>query len=167
MKKKSIEQAGIQVAKNIEVGMMLEIPAVAVMAEHFAKYVDFFSIGSNDLIQYLFAVDRGNQQVAYLYQELHPAVLRMVRQVIEAAHAEGKWVGMCGEMANNPYAVPLLMAMGLDEFSMSSSQILRVRSLINQLNTRKLQPLVHRAIHAETAAAVQELVEKYVPQVKL
>ena len=165
--KEKLEQAGIQVAKNIEVGMMLEIPAVAGMAEHFAKYVDFFSIGSNDLIQYLFAVDRGNQQVAYLYQELHPAVLRMVRQVIEAAHAEGKWVGMCGEMANNPYAVPLLMAMGLDEFSMSSSQILRVRSLINQLNTRKLQPLVHRAIHAETAAAVQELVEKYVPQVKL
>lgn len=165
--KEKLEQAGIQVAKNIEVGMMLEIPAVVVMAEHFAKYVDFFSIGSNDLIQYLFAVDRGNQQVAYLYQELHPAVLRMVRQVIEAAHAEGKWVGMCGEMANNPYAVPLLMAMGLDEFSMSSSQILRVRSLINQLNTRKLQPLVHRAIHAETAAAVQELVEKYVPQVKL
>lgn len=165
--KEKLEQAGIQVAKNIEVGMMLEIPAVAVMAEHFAKYVDFFSIGSNDLIQYLFAVDRGNQQVAYLYQELHPAVLRMVRQVIEAAHAEGKWVGMCGEMANNPYAVPLLMAMGLDEFSMSSSQILRVRSLINQLNTRKLQPLVHRAIHAETAAAVQELVKKYVPQVKL
>lgn len=165
--KEKLEQAGIQVAKNIEVGMMLEIPVVAVMAEHFAKYVDFFSIGSNDLIQYLFAVDRGNQQVAYLYQELHPAVLRMVRQVIEAAHAEGKWVGMCGEMANNPYAVPLLMAMGLDEFSMSSSQILRVRSLINQLNTRKLQPLVHRAIHAETGAAVQELVEKYVPQVKL
>ena len=165
--KEKLEQAGIQVAKNIEVGMMLEIPAVAVMAEHFAKYVDFFSIGSNDLIQYLFAVDRGNQQVAYLYQELHPAVLRMVRQVIEAAHAEGKWVGMCGEMANNPYAVPLLMAMGLDEFSMSSSQILRVRSLINQLNTRKLQPLVHRVIHAETAAAVQELVKKYVPQVKL
>ena len=91
----------------------------------------------------------------------------MVRQVIEAAHAEGKWVGMCGEMANNPYAVPLLMAMGLDEFSMSSSQILRVRSLINQLNTRKLQPLVHRAIHAETAAEVRKLVEKYVPQVKL
>lgn len=165
--KEKLEHAGIQVAKNIEVGMMLEIPAVAVMAEHFAKYVDFFSIGSNDLIQYLFAVDRGNQQVAYLYQELHPAVLRMIRQVIEAAHAEGKWVGMCGEMANNAYAVPLLMAMGLDEFSMSSSQILRVRSLINQLNTRKLQPLVHRAIHAETAAEVRELVEEYVPQVKL
>lgn len=165
--KEKLEHAGIQVAKNIEVGMMLEIPAVAVMAEHFAKYVDFFSIGSNDLIQYLFAVDRGNQQVAYLYQELHPAVLRMVRQVIEAAHAEGKWVGMCGEMANNAYAVPLLMAMGLDEFSMSSSQILRVRSLINQLNTRKLQPLVHRAIHAETAAEVRKLVEEYVPQIKL
>ncbi len=165
--KEKLEKAGYQIAKNIEVGMMLEIPAVAVMADHFAKYVDFFSIGSNDLIQYLLAVDRGNQQVAYLYQELHPAVLRMVKRVIEAAHAEGKWVGMCGEMASNSLAVPLLMAMGLDEFSMSSSQILRVRSLINQLSTRKLQPLVHRAINAETAAEVQKLVKKYVPELKI
>ncbi len=165
--KDKLEKEGYQVAKNIEVGMMLEIPAVAVMAEHFAKYVDFFSIGSNDLVQYMFAVDRGNQEVAYLYQELHPAVLRMVRWVIEAAHAEGKWVGMCGEMASNPIAVPLLMAMGLDEFSMNSSQILRIRSLINQLSTRKLQPLVHRAINAETAANVRKLVEEYVPEVKI
>lgn len=165
--KDKLEKEGYQIAKNIEVGMMLEIPAVAVMAEHFAKYVDFFSIGSNDLVQYMFAVDRGNQEVAYLYQELHPAVLRMVRRVIEAAHAEGKWVGMCGEMASNPIAVPLLMAMGLDEFSMNSSQILRIRSLINQLSTRKLQPLVHRAINAETAANVRKLVEEYVPEVKI
>lgn len=165
--KAKLEAEGIQVAENIEVGMMLEIPSVAVMAEHFAKYVDFFSIGSNDLVQYLFAADRGNQQVAYLYQELHPAVLRMVKRVIDAAHAEGKWVGMCGEMASNPLAVPMLMGMGLDEFSMSSGQILRIRSLINRLSTRKLQPLVHRAINAETATDVQNLVREYVSDIDL
>lgn len=158
--------AGVKVADNIEVGMMLEIPSVAVMAESFAKYVDFFSIGSNDLVQYLFAADRGNQNVAYLYQELHPAVLRMIRRVIDAAHAEGKWVGMCGEMAANPLATPLLMAMGLDEFSMNSGQVLHIRSLIKQLSTRELQPLVHRAVNAETAGEVKKLVKEYVPELR-
>lgn len=161
-----LEAAGVQVADNVEVGMMLEIPAVAVMAEYFAKYVDFFSIGSNDLIQYMFAVDRGNANVSYLYQELHPAVLRMIKRVIDAAHAEGKWVGMCGEMAGNPLATPLLMGMGLDEFSMNSGQVLRIRSLINHLSTRQLQPLVHRAINVETAEKVKQLVKEYVPELK-
>ena len=126
--KASLEKSGVPVADNIEVGMMLEIPSVAMMADLFAQDVDFFSIGSNDLIQYLFAADRGNARVAYLYQELHPAVLRTVKRVIDAAHAEGKWVGMCGEMAGNPLATPLLMGMGLDEFSMNSGQILHIRS---------------------------------------
>lgn len=155
---------GVQVADNIEVGMMLEIPSSAVMADVFAREVDFFSIGSNDLIQYLFAADRGDPRVAYLYQELHPAVLRLVKQVIDAAHAEGKWVSMCGEMASNPLATPLLMAMGLDEFSMNSS-ILHIRSLINQLNTRQLQPLVHKALNAVTAAEVERLVRQAVPKI--
>ncbi|MBB1085333.1 phosphoenolpyruvate--protein phosphotransferase [Limosilactobacillus fastidiosus] len=159
-----IEQ-GVSVADDIEVGMMLEIPSSAVMADAFAREVDFFSIGSNDLIQYLFAADRGNSQVAYLYQELHPAVLRLVKQVIDAAHAEGKWVSMCGEMAGNPLATPLLMAMGLDEFSMNSSNILHIRSLINQLNTRQLQPLVHKAINAATASEVEQMIRQEVPQV--
>lgn len=156
---------GVQVADNIEVGMMLEIPSSALMADAFAREVDFFSIGSNDLIQYLFAADRGNPRVAYLYQELHPAILRLVKRVIDAAHAEGKWVSMCGEMASNPLATPLLMAMGLDEFSMNSSSILHIRSLINQLNTRQLQLLVHKALNAITASEVERLVRQTVPEV--
>lgn len=159
-----LENDGVMVAKNIEVGMMLEIPSSAVMADVFAKEVDFFSIGSNDLIQYLFAADRGNSRVAYLYQELHPAVLRLVKKVIDAAHAEGKWVSMCGEMASNPLATPLLMGMGLDEFSMNSSSILHIRSLINQLNTRKLQPLIHKALNAATADEVEGYIRQAVPQ---
>lgn len=162
--KQKLENDGVTVAKNIEVGMMLEIPSSAVMADVFAKEVDFFSIGSNDLIQYLFAADRGNSRVAYLYQELHPAVLRLVKKVIDAAHAEGKWVSMCGEMASNPLATPLLMGMGLDEFSMNSSSILHIRSLINQLNTRKLQPLIHKALNAATADEVEGYIRQAVPQ---
>lgn len=162
--KQKLENDGVTVAKNIEVGMMLEIPSSAVMADVFAKEVDFFSIGSNDLIQYLFAADRGNSRVAYLYQELHPAVLRLVKKVIDAAHAEGKWVSMCGEMASNPLATPLLMGMGLDEFSMNSSSILHICSLINQLNTRKLQPLIHKALNAATADEVEGYIRQAVPQ---
>lgn len=158
-----LRAAGVPVADNVEVGMMLEIPSAAVMADVFAQDVDFFSIGSNDLIQYLFAADRGNANVAYLYQELHPAVLRLVKRVIDAAHAEGKWVGMCGEMVGNPLATPLLVAMGLDEFSMNSSQILRIKSFINHLNTRQLQPLIHRALDAKSAKEVEMLVKEYVP----
>ena len=153
-----LSSAGVPLAQNVELGMMLEIPAVAMMADIFAPEVDFFSIGSNDLIQYLFAADRGNPRVAYLYQELHPAVLRTVKRVIDAAHAEGKWVGMCGEMAGNPLAAPLLMGMGLDEFSMNSNRILQIRSLIKKMNTRQLQPLVHRALNAQSAPEVAELV---------
>jgi phosphotransferase system enzyme I (PtsI) len=161
--RRKLGRAGVAVADNVEVGMMLEVPSAAVMADVFAPDVDFFSIGSNDLIQYLFAADRGNSRVAYLYQELHPAVLRLVKRVIDAAHAEGKWVGMCGEMAGNPLATPLLTAMGLDEFSMNSSQILRIRSLISHLNNRQLQPLVHRALAARSAREVEMLVKEYVP----
>ena len=159
-----LSSAGIPLAQNVELGMMLEIPAVAMMADIFATEVDFFSIGSNDLIQYLFAADRGNPRVAYLYQELHPAVLRTVKRVIDAAHAEGKWVGMCGEMAGNPLAAPLLMGMGLDEFSMNSNQILQIRSLIKKMNTRQLQPLVHRALNAQSAPEVAELVRTAIPE---
>lgn len=159
-----LNSAGVPLAQNVELGMMLEIPAVAMMADIFAPEVDFFSIGSNDLIQYLFAADRGNPRVAYLYQELHPAVLRTVKRVIDAAHAEGKWVGMCGEMAGNPLAAPLLMGMGLDEFSMNSNRILQIRALIKKLNPRQLQPLVHRALNAQGAPEVAKLVRAAVPE---
>lgn len=163
--KRKLREQNVPVADNIEVGIMLEIPSAAAMADVFARDVDFFSIGSNDLIQYLFAADRGNRNVSYLYQELHPAVLRTVKKVIDAAHAEGKWVSMCGEMASNPLATPLLMGMGLDEFSMNSSSILHIRSLINRLNTRQLQPLIHKALRASGAQEVQQLVKRYVPKV--
>lgn len=159
-----LSAAGVPLAQNVELGMMLEIPAVAMMADVFAPEVDFFSIGSNDLIQYLFAADRGNPRVAYLYQELHPAVLRTVKRVIDAAHAEGKWVGMCGEMAGNPLATPLLMGMGLDEFSMNSNRILQIRALIKKLNTRQLQPLVHHSLDAQNAATVAKLVREFIPE---
>lgn len=163
--KSRLRAANVPVADNIEVGMMLEVPSAAIMADVFARDVDFFSIGSNDLIQYLFAADRGNRNVSYLYQELHPAILRIVHRVIDAAHAEGKWVSMCGEMAANPLATPLLMGMGLDEFSMNSSSILHIRSLINSLNTRQLQPLIHKALNASSANEVQQLVKRAVPKV--
>lgn len=162
--KQNLVSAGVSVADGIEVGMMLEVPAAAVMADQFAKYVDFFSIGSNDLVQYLLAADRDNQLVSYLYQPLHPAVLRLIKQVIDAAHAEGKWVGCCGELAAMRLATPLLMAMGLDEFSMDSNSILQIRSLVKQLSGRKLQRLAHQSLNAESAEQVADLVRAAVPQ---
>src|SRR5699024_7876322 len=118
--KENLQKEEIDVADNIEVGIMVEIPSTAILANQFAKEVDFFSIGTNDLIQYTMAADRMNEHVSYLYQPYHPAILNLVQQVIEAAHAEGKWVGMCGEMAGDSLAIPLLLGLGLDEFSMSA-----------------------------------------------
>ena len=126
---------GVAVADDIEVGIMIEIPAAAMLADQFAKEVDFFSIGTNDLIQYTMAADRMNEQVSYLYQPYNPSILRLINNVIKAAHAEGKWAGMCGEMAGDQTAVPLLVGMGLDEFSMSATSILRTRSLMKKLDT--------------------------------
>ena len=116
---------GVAVADGIQVGIMIEIPAAAVLAHQFAKEVDFFSIGTNDLIQYTMAADRMNEQVSYLYQPYNPSILTLIKHVIDASHAEGKWTGMCGEMAGDQTAVPLLLGMGLDEFSMSATSILK------------------------------------------
>lgn len=150
---------GIAVADNIPLGMMIETPAAAVLADQFAKEVDFFSIGSNDLIQYTMAADRLNETVAYLYQPYHPAILRLIQAVIDAAHKESKWVGMCGEMAADPLAIPLLVGMGLDEFSMSASSILKTRALISKLDPANLQDLVDKALHtATTSTEVKSLV---------
>ncbi|MEG1732139.1 MAG: phosphoenolpyruvate--protein phosphotransferase, partial [Longicatena sp.] len=117
--KANLIKEGVKVSDNIEVGMMVEIPAAAVNAENFAKEADFFSIGTNDLIQYTMAADRMSEHVSYLYQPYNPSILRLVNMTIQGAHKEGKWAGMCGEMAGEVYAVPLLLGMGLDEFSMS------------------------------------------------
>lgn len=149
---------GIQVAENIEVGIMVEIPSTAVMADVFAKEVDFFSIGTNDLIQYTMAADRMNERVSYLYQPYNPAILRLVKMVIDAAHKEGKWAGMCGEMAGDEVAIPILIGLGLDEFSMSATSILKARSLISQLSLEDMQKLSQDVLELDTNDNVREAV---------
>ena len=154
---------GVAVADDIEVGIMIEIPAAAMLADQFAKEVDFFSIGTNDLIQYTMAADRMNEQVSYLYQPYNPSILRLINNVIKAAHAEGKWAGMCGEMAGDQTAVPLLVGMGLDEFSMSATSILRTRSLMKKLDTAKMEEYANRALtECATMEEVLELSKEYV-----
>ena len=152
---------GIAVSDDIQVGIMIEIPAAAVLAHQFAKEVDFFSIGTNDLIQYTMAADRMNERVSYLYQPYNPAILRLVKNVIEASHKEGKWTGMCGEMAGDSLAIPLLLGMGLDEFSMSATSILQARSQIKNLSLEKMKELVDKAIMCSTTEEVLALVEEY------
>lgn len=154
---------GVAVADDIEVGIMIEIPAAAMLADQFAKEVDFLSIGTNDLIQYTMAADRMNEQVSYLYQPYNPSILRLINNVIKAAHDEGKWAGMCGEMAGDQTAVPLLVGMGLDEFSMSATSILRTRSLMKKLDTAKMEEYANRALtECSTMEEVLELSKKYV-----
>ena len=148
---------GQTVADNIQVGIMVEIPAAAVLADQFAKEVDFFSIGTNDLIQYTMAADRMNEQVSYLYQPYNPSILRLIKNVIDASHREDKWTGMCGEMAGDQTAVPILLGMGLDEFSMSASSVLKTRSLMQSLTLSDLQKLADRALNE--AGTVDEVVE--------
>lgn len=154
---------GVKVSDTIQVGIMIEIPAAAVLADKFAKEVDFFSVGTNDLIQYTMAADRMNERVSYLYQPYNPSILRLIKNVIDAAHAEGKWAGMCGEMAGDQTAVPLLMGMGLDEFSMSATSILKTRSLMKRLTTSDMAELADKALNdCDTMEEVVELVESYV-----
>ncbi len=161
--KEKLVKEGVEVSDTIQVGIMIEIPAAAVLADKFAKEVDFFSIGTNDLIQYTMAADRMNERVSYLYQPYNPSILRLIKNVIDAAHAEGKWAGMCGEMAGDQTAVPLLMGMGLDEFSMSATSVLRTRSLMKRLTTTKMAELAEKALkECDTMEEVQELVEEYV-----
>lgn len=150
---------GVQVADDIEVGMMVEIPAAAVLADQFAKYADFFSIGTNDLIQYSMAADRMSEHVSYLYQPYNPSVLRLVKMTIEGAHKEGKWAGMCGAMAGEEYAAPILLGLGLDEFSMSATQILKARKIINGLSKKEMEELDAEAVNKQTADEVLEFVK--------
>lgn len=128
--KENLKNEGHDISDDIELGIMVEIPATAALADVFAKEVDFFSIGTNDLIQYTLAADRMSERVSYLYQPYNPSILRLVKQVIEASHKEGKWTGMCGEMAGDETAIPLLLGLGLDEFSMSATSILKARSTL-------------------------------------
>lgn len=157
--KQKLVTEGIAVAENIELGIMVEIPSTAIMADQFAKEVDFFSIGTNDLIQYTMAADRMNERVSYLYQPYSPAILRLVKMVIDAAHHEGKWVGMCGEMAGDETAIPLLLGLGLDEFSMSATSILKARSQIAHLSKKEMEDLADKALRMSTTKEVIEAVK--------
>ncbi|MFQ3838658.1 phosphoenolpyruvate--protein phosphotransferase [Staphylococcus pseudoxylosus] len=159
--KENLTNEGIEVSDDIELGIMVEIPSTAALADVFAKEVDFFSIGTNDLIQYTMAADRMSERVSYLYQPYNPSILRLVKQVIEASHNEDKWTGMCGEMAGDETAIPLLLGLGLDEFSMSATSILKARRQIKGLSQNEMEELANRAINCATSEEVQELVEQY------
>ncbi|HZG82536.1 MAG TPA: phosphoenolpyruvate--protein phosphotransferase [Brevibacillus sp.] len=156
--KEALQKNGVDLSKPFEVGIMIEIPAAAMMADVFADEVDFFSIGTNDLIQYTLAADRMNERVSYLYQPYHPAVLRLIRQVIEAGHVKGKWVGMCGEMAGDPIAIPILLGMGLDEFSMSASSILPARQQIGRISREMAAKEIPQILGMSTSQQVEDFV---------
>lgn len=150
--------------ENIEVGVMIETPAAAIVATHLAKEVDFFSIGTNDLTQYTLAVDRGNELISHLYNPMSPAVLTLIKQVIDASHKEGKWTGMCGELAGDERATLLLLGMGLDEFSMSSISIPGIKKIIRNADFKEVQALATQALAQPTAEDVMAIVNKFIEE---
>lgn len=154
-----LKAEGVKISSDYQIGMMVEIPAAAVLADQFAKEADFFSIGTNDLIQYSMAADRMSEKVSYLYQPYNPSILRLVKMTIDGAHKEGKWCGMCGEMAGEEMAVPLLLGLGLDEFSMSASSILQARKIVRSLNYKEMKELAEKAIALDSMEAVVALVK--------
>lgn len=155
-----LNKENIAFNENLEVGIMIEIPAAAIISDLLAKEVDFFSIGTNDLIQYTTAVDRMNEKVAHLYNPFHPALLRLVKMVIDNAHKENKWVGMCGEVAGDPKLIPILIGMGLDEFSMSPISILKAREIIRSISQETMRGLAQQVINLPTAEEVEKFIEK-------
>ncbi|ANE76222.1 phosphoenolpyruvate-protein phosphotransferase PtsI [Dickeya solani] len=150
--------------ETIEVGVMVETPAAAAIAHHLAKEVDFFSIGTNDLTQYTLAVDRGNELISHLYNPMSPAVLTLIKQVIDASHAEGKWTGMCGELAGDERATLLLLGMGLDEFSMSAISIPRIKKIIRNANYEDAKALAEQALAKPTAEELSSLVSRFIKE---
>ena len=160
--KEKLIAEGVKVSDTLQVGIMIEIPAAAVLAHKFAKEVDFFSVGTNDLVQYTFAADRMSSGVSYLYQPFNPSILNLLKHVIDSAHAEGKWAGMCGEMAGEAIAAPLLLGLGLDEFSMSATSILAQRKLIKSVSKADMEALVEKALDCATSEEVVELVKSTV-----
>jgi phosphotransferase system enzyme I (PtsI) len=158
-----LQAAGRPCAQPVELGTMIEIPSAALIADRLAEYADFFSIGSNDLTQYTLAADRGNPAVAHLSDPLHPAVLRLVDMVIRAAHAAGIWVGMCGEMAGDPAAIPVLLGLGLDEFSMGAAAVPAAKDLVREWSLQQARLLAEAALKQPEAAAVRALVREWVP----
>ena len=163
------QELGIEVIdeafdESIEIGVMVETPAAATIARHLAKEVDFFSIGTNDLTQYTLAVDRGNDMISHLYQPMSPSVLNLIKQVIDASHAEGKWTGMCGELAGDERATLLLLGMGLDEFSMSAISIPRIKKIIRNTNFEDAKVLAEQALAQPTTDELMTLVNKFIEE---
>lgn len=162
--KAQLREEGKAFDKSIEVGVMVETPAAAVIAHHLAQEVDFFSIGTNDLTQYTLAVDRGNELISHLYNPMSPAVLTLIKQVIDASHAAGKWTGMCGELAGDERATLLLLGMGLDEFSMSAISIPRIKKIIRSTNFGDAKALAEEALAQPTAEELMHLVNKFIEE---
>ncbi|HEJ7009914.1 TPA: phosphoenolpyruvate-protein phosphotransferase PtsI [Serratia marcescens] len=162
--KAQLREEGKAFDESIEVGVMVETPAAAVIAHHLAKEVDFFSIGTNDLTQYTLAVDRGNELISHLYNPMSPSVLGLIKQVIDASHAEGKWTGMCGELAGDERATLLLLGMGLDEFSMSAISIPRIKKIIRNTNFEDVKALAAQALAQPTAQDLMNCVNKFIEE---
>lgn len=158
--KSELRAENIPFNENIEVGIMVEIPSAAIQSDVFAKEVDFFSIGTNDLIQYTLAVDRGNENISYLYSQYNPAVLRLIKMTIENGHKEGIWVGMCGEAAGDERLIPILLGMGLDEFSMSASSILKARYTIKNISKVEMENMIEEVLNLETPLQVKQYIDE-------
>ena len=162
--KQELRDEGKAFDESIEIGVMVETPAAATIARHLAKEVDFFSIGTNDLTQYTLAVDRGNDMISHLYQPMSPSVLNLIKQVIDASHAEGKWTGMCGQLAGDERATLLLLGMGLDEFSMSAISIPRIKKIIRNTNFEDAKVLAEQALAQPTTDELMTLVNKFIEE---
>ncbi|MHA1971835.1 MAG: putative PEP-binding protein, partial [Candidatus Hodarchaeales archaeon] len=145
--KSSLKKEGHQLSDSIEVGIMIEVPSAAVCSDIFAPYVDFFSIGTNDLTQYTLASDRTNEAIASLYDHYHPSVFRLIKTVVTAADKYGKWVGVCGEIANEALATPVLIGLGIKELSMSTASIPRIKRKITKLNKRECEQLTNTVLN--------------------
>lgn len=159
--REELDREGVPYDRNLQVGIMVEIPSAAVTADLMVKDVDFFSIGTNDLIQYTLAVDRMNERISHLYEPLHPAVLRLIKHVIDASHRAGKWTGMCGEMAGDVVAAPILLGLGLDEFSMGSGSIPRVKQTIRSLSYQEAQEIADRVLQMENSEEIRSWLQAY------
>lgn len=159
--KEELREKKIKFDENIKIGIMIEIPAAALIADELAKECDFFSIGTNDLIQYTVAVERGNKKIANLYTHFHPAVIRLIKKAIEGAHKNHILCGMCGEAAGDVTFIPLLIGLGLDEFSMNANKVLNVRKLIRKLDFKECQKLADEVLKLATSDEVEKLLVKY------
>ncbi len=160
--KSELQKEGIKYDPDIEIGVIIEVPSAALLADKIAKEVDFLSIGTNDLVQYLLAVDRGNERIAYLYQHLHPAILRMIKQIIMAGHQEGVWVGMCGEMASDPLSTLILVGMDLDEFSVSPIAVPEIKKIIRSTEYREAARIAKKVLQFEKPSEVERFMTKVV-----